>query len=216
MRMRKKKHGAERLGRCAEYLAAGRDDLPELPLCLEIGCGKGDFVRGMALRYPEKRFLAVERISDVMLIAVEKAAAAEISPDRVKFAVTDADRLGDILPDGSVSTLYLNFSDPWPKARHAKRRLTHRDRLKRYASFLVPGGDLIFKTDNEALFDFTLGELECSPFRVTYVTRDLHASELAADNVMTEYEKNFSEKGYKIHMLRAVREADNDTKETNR
>ena len=216
MRMRKKKHGAERLAQCAGYLVTGREDLPAFPLDLEIGCGKGDFVTGMALKYPDRRFLAVERISDVLLIAAEKVGRAGLSPERVKFAVTDADRLGELLPPGSVGRIYLNFSDPWPKARHAKRRLTHRDRLKTYASYLAPGGELIFKTDNVGLFDFTLEELPAAGYEITYVTRDLHASELAAENVMTEYERNFSEKGFRINMLRAVREADNDTKETNR
>ncbi len=203
MRMRKKKHGAERLETFREYLVSGSDDLPAAPFALEIGCGKGAFIAETAIRHPEMRFLAVERISDVLLAAAEKVSAAGLTPDRVRLAVADADRLGEIISPGTVSRIYLNFSDPWPKARHAKRRLTHRERLKKYASYLCPGGEIEFKTDNDGIFEFTIEELSAAGFKITYITRDLHESGRAAGNVMTEYEKIFSEKGFKIKMLSA-------------
>jgi tRNA (guanine-N7-)-methyltransferase len=101
-------------------------------------------------------------------------------------------------PKGSVDTLYLNFSDPWPKAGHAKRRLTHVNYLKMYQHILKEGGELIFKTDNVGLFDFSLEQFEACGLEVEWMTRDLHASEKAVGNIMTEYERNFSRQGQKI------------------
>ena len=100
-----------------------------------------------------------------------------------------------------MSRIYLNFSDPWPKKGYYKRRLTYRGFLEIYKKLLAPGGEIILKTDNEGLFDFSLDEFTVSGFELSGLTRDLHASEFAADNIMTEYEKNFSEKGFKIHRV---------------
>ena len=212
MRMRKKKHGAERLAACGALLL----ERPESPLAdpgvlfgreggvyLEIGCGKGGFAVGMAAAYPERNFIAMEKVSDVLVLAAERAMReAESRPDNLRFINGDARDLAAWFAEGSLDGIYLNFSDPWPKAGHAKRRLTHRAFLTVYFSLLRAGGFLALKTDNEGLFTFTKEELAELGYPLAFVTDDLHASEEAATNIMTEYERNFSEQGMKIHALR--------------
>ena len=209
MRMRKKKHGAERIEACSRLLIRPEGPLSQgfapffdgqAPIHLEIGCGKGAFACGMAEVYPDVNFVAMERVSDVCCIALEQAMSRqeERTRDNLRFLIGDAKTLEELLPEASVDCLYLNFSDPWPKAGHKKRRLTHRNFLAIYQKLLKPGGILRFKTDNAGLFEFTLEELEAVGATVLWQTRDLHASEKNADNVMTEYEKNFSEKGFPI------------------
>ena len=210
MRMRKKKHGAERILACSEILIAEPSTLmdgpsrvfpsPDKRLCLEIGCGKGDFAVGMAQKHPDCNFIAMEKVPDVCCIALEKAMAQkDTRPDNLRFIIGNADNLVEWFPKGSVDTLYLNFSDPWPKAGHAKRRLTHVNYLKRYQHILKEGGELVFKTDNVGLFDFSLEQFEEFGLKLIWSTRDLHNSDRASDNVVTEYEKNFSEKGFTIN-----------------
>ena len=125
-------------------------------------------------------------------------------PDNLRFYSGNADRIDELFSAHSIDRIYLNFSDPWPKARHAKRRLTYRSFLARYARVLRDGGDLAIKTDNDALFDFTLEELAEAGWTVLEQTRDLHASPYAEGNVMTEYEMAFSEKGKNINYVRAL------------
>ena len=210
MRMRKKKHGAERILACAELLISEPETLmndplvsfsdKEKPLCLEIGCGKGNFAVGMSEKHPEMNFIAMERVPDVCCIALEKAMASrDERPDNLRFIIGNADNLTEWFPEKCLDRIYLNFSDPWPKAGHAKRRLTHSVFLERYKRLLKDGGLLIFKTDNVGLFDFSLEEFESFGLKIEWMTRDLHNSERAEGNVMTEYEKNFSEKGFTIN-----------------
>ena len=210
MRMRKKKHGEERILACAELLIKDPTTLMTDPaaafadksrkLCLEIGCGKGNFAVGMAAKNQDCNFIAMERVRDVCCLALEKAMACKESrPDNLRFIIGDADNLEEWFPEHCVDVLYLNFSDPWPKAGHAKRRLTHRNYLARYRRILKEGGLLIFKTDNVGLFDFSLEEFAEFGLNIEWMTRDLHNSERAEGNVMTEYEKNFSEKGFTIN-----------------
>ena len=174
------------------------------PLCLEIGCGKGGFACGMAEKHQDRAFYAMEKIANVMICALEKAKACEESrpTDNLRFIIADAKELDAWFAPHSVDYLYLNFSDPWPKARHTERRLTHRAFLQTYFSLLKPTGVLQFKTDNVGLFDFTLSEIEALGLTPEVVTRDLHHSPYAPYNVMTEYERIFSSQGYPIHMLR--------------
>lgn len=209
MRMRKKKHGAERIEACSALLIrdiatlkngmAGIFD-EERPVHLEIGCGKGNFAVGMAKQHPEVNFIAMERVADVCCIALEKAMAAkdDRSGDNLRFLIGDAKLLAEHVLPHSLDCIYLNFSDPWPKSGHAKRRLTHRGFLEIYQTLLKEDGILRFKTDNVGLFDFSLEEFEAFGAEILWQTRDLHNSEKNADNVMTEYEKNFSEKGFSI------------------
>lgn len=210
MRMRKKKHGEERILACAELLIEDPTvlkDQPDAPfadksrkLCLEIGCGKGNFAVGMAAKNEDCNFIAMERVRDVCCLALEKAMACKESrPDNLRFIIGDADNLEEWFPEHCLDVLYLNFSDPWPKAGHAKRRLTHRNYLAKYKKLLKEGGLLIFKTDNVGLFDFSLEEFAEFGLTVEWMTRDLHNSDRAEGNVMTEYEKNFSEKGFPIN-----------------
>ena len=212
MRMRKKKHGAERLLSCAEFLLEKSDTLIKTAedvfgddgeLWLEIGCGKGGFACGMAEKYPDANLIAMERVHDVMVIAAERAMATKENRkrDNLRFILGNAEALPEIFAEESLDTVFLNFSDPWPKKGHAKRRLTHRRFLCIYFSLLKKGGKLLFKTDNRGLFDFSLEELRELGYECDYVIYDLHASEYAKDNVMTEYEKNFSSKGVPINAL---------------
>ncbi len=208
MRMRRKKHGAERIAACAELLIE-TPQIPAIepntyftqarPVSLEIGCGKGDFAVGMAAKHPDRNWIAMERVPDVACLALEKAMQKkETRPDNLRFLIGDARNLVEWFPAHSLDCIYLNFSDPWPKKGYAKRRLTHVGFLELYRKVLRPGGTLIFKTDNVGLFDFSLEQFEEFGLMIDWQTRDLHATEKAADNVMTEYERNFSEKGQAI------------------
>ena len=216
MRMRKKKHGAERIAACAGLLiedvtclaTLGEDQSPVFPVArpihLEIGCGKGNFAVGMAAAHPEWNFIAVERVADVCCLALEKAQAASGTRpgDNLRFLIGNAAHLSEWFQPHAVSRLYLNFSDPWPKAGHAKRRLTHRGFLALYRELLVPGGELWFKTDNEGLFDFSLDEFAAEGLELLFVSRDFHAAPESEGNVMTEYEANFSSRGMPIYCAR--------------
>ena len=213
MRARKKKHGAERLLACADLMISK----PAAPLSaadingvfgregkaqLEIGCGKGSFACGMSAQHSDVNFIALERISDIMVTAAERARdSADEREGNLRFIVADAKELAEYFAPESLDTIYLNFSDPWPKKGHTKRRLTYREFLSLYFSLIAPGGKLRFKTDNKGLFDFSLEELDALGYTCDYVTYDLHTSEYAEGNVMTEYERNFSSQGVPICAL---------------
>ncbi len=207
MRVRKKKNGAQRIAACAEYLVTEKIESSatlfgnDKPLHVEVGCGKGNFACGMSAAHPDINFLAIEKVADVTCVALEKAKASAQTRecDNLRFYIGDANSLCELLPEHSVDVLYLNFSDPWPKKGHAKRRLTYRSFLEIYRKVLRTGGVLKLKTDNVGLFDFSLEEFEAAGLEILMVTRDLHDSEYAEGNVMTEYEKNFSEKGVSIN-----------------
>ena len=208
MRMRKKKHGAERIAACAEILIDQPTQTvdPEIyfsvnqPIHLEIGCGKGDFAVGMSAANPDQNWIAMERVADVACLALEKAMRAKDSrPDNLRFLIGDARNASDWFLPHSVDCIYLNFSDPWPKKGYAKRRLTYQSFLEQYRNLLKPGGLLRLKTDNEGLFLFSLEQFELCGLTVEWKTNDLHASEKAEGNIMTEYERNFSEKGQPIY-----------------
>lgn len=215
MRVRKKKNGGVRLEACGELLLPVDKENPA-PIALEelfpraksyrieIGCGKGAFVNALAQANPDVGFLAVEKISDVILPAAEKARDGAL--DNIRFLNCDAALLPKLFPEKCFDRIYLNFCDPWPKARHAKRRLTYPATLVAMKTFLADGGKIEFKTDNGDLFAYSLGSFVEAGYTLDAVTDDLHASEWAATNIMTEYEKNFSEKGFPIHRLEAFLE----------
>ena len=169
------------------------------PLYIEIGMGKGQFIIEMARRNPDKNFIGIEKYSSVLVRALEKC--EEDAPANLRFIRMDAEEILDVFAVDEVSGIYLNFSDPWPKDRHAKRRLTYRDFWARYKEILKPEGQVIFKTDNRPLFDFSLEEVEIAGWTLENVTFDLHHSEYMEGNVMTEYEAKFSAKGNPIHRL---------------
>lgn len=216
MRMRKKKHGAERLSACAGLLLnipeepmadpAAALDMPGAEVYLEIGSGKGGFAIEMARRNPSWAYIAMERVADCVMLAAESARDKDGgAPKNLRFLPASADELTSLFENRTVSGIFLNFSDPWTKKGYAKRRLTHSRYLKVYFNLLKDGGVLRFKTDNSLLFDFTLEELSSLGLTPRIVTRDLHASEYDGGNVRTEYELAFSEAGFKINMLEVVK-----------
>jgi tRNA (guanine-N7-)-methyltransferase len=240
MRMKKKKYGNERLGLLGELLVTDVTSFLEnkesvyvesKPLRVEIGCGKGDFIRGKSVQEPDYNYLAIEKILDVCVLAVENYAKSrglgnlatnggwetadgtvyplgsdsikfgKESLGNVRFTIGDAKELLPLFPDNSVDSIFINFCDPWSKKGHTKRRLTYIEFLKMYSRILTPNGKIYFKTDNRPLFDFSLEEIEKSPFTLEYHTFDLHNSEMNDKNIETEYERNFSAKGFSINML---------------
>lgn len=203
MRARKKKHGAERL-------EAVSDIFIETPFIdvnkknyIEIGCGKGKFIIENAEKNPDINYIAIEKVPDVILLAAEKVKEKKI--ENVRFMMCDAKGLNEIFDEKSVDRIYLNFSDPWPKAKHYKRRLTYKTFLDVYRFILKDEGAIHFKTDNIGLFEFSLEQFREDGWRLENICFDLHNSEYASDNIMTEYEKNFSEKGFKINRLEAYK-----------
>ncbi len=173
------------------------------PLHVEIGMGKGRFIREMALLHPEINYLGVELFSSVLIRAVQKVADEDIP--NLRFLWLNAESLPEVFGPGEVDRIYLNFSDPWPKARHAKRRLTSVPFLDRYRLFLAANGQLEFKTDNEALFRFSLESVPEAGWRLTACTFDLHRDEIMNEgNVLTEYEEKFSDRGQPIFKLIAA------------
>lgn len=208
MRVKKKKHGAERLEACGKIvikdLRAEGNTSQQLfgndnPIRIEIGCGKGDFIVCTAAKEPDVNFLALEKVSDVLMLAAEKVKKSELS--NIRVCCVDAKELAEIFPEGSIDRIYLNFSDPWPKSRHEKRRLTYRTFLEIYKKILKPDGAVYFKTDNRGLFDFSLEEFKEFGMRLEKLTFDLHNSEYMEGNVMTEYERRFSGMGVSINRV---------------
>ncbi len=167
------------------------------PIHVEIGMGKGQFIHTLAKLNPEINYVGVEKYSTVLLRAVQKMEQEEL-PNLV-FLRMDAEDVDKVFGKEEVDKIYLNFSDPWPKDRHAKRRLPSRAFLARYDKILKKSGRLEFKTDNRDLFDFAVEELEPAGWQADVITYDLHADEkLMEGNVMTEYEEKFSSMGNPI------------------
>ena len=204
MRMRKKKNLTPRMDACADWQekapAAWKGRWREkMPGCtqvrLELGCGKGRFTVETARRNPEALFLAVERVPDALITAMERA--RELALHNVVFICDDAELLSDWFAPGEIDMMYINFCDPWPSKKHAKRRLTHEGFLKSYRDILAPGGQLHFKTDNKPLFEFSLTQFPRAGYELSQVTFDLHAED--PDVVMTDFEAVFHEQGVKIN-----------------
>ena len=167
------------------------------PIHIEIGMGKGKFIHAMAKQNPHINYVGIEKYSSVLLRALQKMELEELP--NLKFLRMDAEDITKVFGAGEVDRIYLNFSDPWPKDRHAKRRLPSREFLARYNIILKKGGKLEFKTDNRPLFDFAVEELEPAGWKAEVITYDLHADEkLVEGNVMTEYEEKFSSMGNPI------------------
>lgn len=174
----------------------------ENPVHAEIGMGKGKFIMEMAERHPDINYVGIEKYSSVLLRAIQKMEAIEEDGrtlPNVKFIRMDAEDIIKVFGEAELDRIYLNFSDPWPKDRHAKRRLPSGQFLNRYDRILKKDGTIEFKTDNRALFDFAVEELAPAGWRIEELTYDLHADErLNAGNVMTEYEERFSSQGNPI------------------
>jgi len=206
MRMRKKKHADERIQVCVDSGYMRWHVLFEQgkPVFLEIGCGKGDFICGTALKFPDINFIAVEKNSDVIMFAMEKAKSLNLH--NVKFIITDAKELENHFEPETISRIYLNFSDPWHKRYQHNNRLTSPVFLDSYKKFLKPNAEIILKTDNKDLFDFSLKTLTSNGFEITNKTYDLYSSEFFDfnGNIQTEYEKKFVEQNIPICYLSAV------------
>ena len=170
-------------------------------LRVEVGCGKGKFTVETAAQEPDVLLIAIEKVPDALVLAMESA--MRMGLHNVFFVSLDADRIDEFFADDEIDLLYINFCDPWPKARHAKRWLTHVGFLRRYEKLLKKPGRLIFKTDNRPLFDFSLEQFAEAGLAVEDVSFDLH-SENRPDNIMTEYERKFSGFGEKINRCEVV------------
>ena len=177
----------------------------ENPIEIEVGMGKGKFIMELAGKNPHINYIGIERYSSVLLRGLQKRAQIEEELSNIYFICADARDLGEIFSPGEVSKIYLNFSDPWPKDRHAKRRLTSRSFLEVYDQILKRDGVVEFKTDNQDLFRFSLEEIPEAGWQIQYHTFDLHNSQWAEGNVMTEYETKFSAEGKPICKLCASR-----------
>ena len=172
------------------------------PLYIEIGVGKGDFLTELAARNPGVNYVGLEAQQGVLYFAARKA--AERGLKNLRLLVFDAAHLMELFASGEVDRIYLNFSDPWPKKRHAKRRLTSEVFLPRYCKVLRADGEIHFKTDNAGLFAYSIETMEGAGWHLSHVTHDLHAL-AEPDNIMTEYERKFSARGAKIGRLIARR-----------
>ena len=203
MRMRNRGHLDERIDACKnitleKYDESARQFIGDGTLHIEIGCGKGRFITETAQNNPLIRYIAVEKVSNVIVLAMEMANEKELS--NLRFMRGKFEILAESFPDKSVDRIYLNFSDPWPKKGYAKRRLTHGGFLEIYKRILKDDGEICFKTDNRELFDFSLESFPENGFTLSDVTFDLHNSDFEG-NIMTEYEEKFSQMGFPICRL---------------
>ncbi len=205
MRLRKKKNTPKRLEYYKNFFVEFPEDTMadvreifgnDHPVHIEIGAGKGDFITTLAKENPHINYLAFEKCADVIAIAATKAEGIS----NLRFANIDAELIDRVFPEKSVERIYLNFSDPWHKERHRKKRLTHKVFLEKYEKILKEGGELHFKTDNQKLFRFSLLETKEYKMEWLLLTFDLH-KEHPEGNIMTEYERRFSEQGYPIQKL---------------
>lgn len=209
MRQRKVKNVEERLADYPEYLIEEANLLKGKwkeqfgngnDVFLELGCGKGQFLVDKAMGNQEANYIGAEGQQTIALRAIEKASAAESK--NILFMTGFINNITDFFEEGELSGVYLNFSDPWPKGRHSKRRLTHSNYLEGFKKVSKPGAVLEFKTDNEGLFEFTLEQMESAHFEILEMARDLHHSELDSKNSTTEYEDKFKAAGKKIQFVK--------------
>ena len=179
------------------------------PIRIEIGMGKGQFITTLAMQNPDINYVGIEKYSSVLIRAVEKQ--NELKLPNLKFIRMDAEEIVKVFTEGEIDRIYLNFSDPWPKDRHAKRRLTSKEFFGRYDIILKKDGEVQFKTDNNDLFDFSIEEIDATKkWEIVAMTRDLHNDgAMNEGNIMTEYEERFSSMGNKINKLIARRRAYN-------
>lgn len=204
MRMRKKPNMPQRIERCGAVHVADPEKhcgkwletfFGYKALYLEIGCGRGRFTAETALKMPDTLFIGLERVPEALIIGMERAARESIP--NLRYIVGEAANLRNIFAPGEAARIYINFCDPWPNNGHKKRRLTHEGFLSIYRDILRPDGEIHFKTDNDALFEFSLEQFEKSGFALFDVTRSLH--ENGPVGVMTDYETKFHEQGVSIN-----------------
>lgn len=209
MRVRKRKGAEEHLANHPQYVIlepeAAKGKWHELfgndnPIHIEVGSGKGAFITGMAKQNPDINYIGIDIQLSVLSYALDKVLAS--GAENVKLLRVDGSSLTNYFADGEVDMMYLNFSDPWPKSRHEKRRLTYKTFLDTYKQILPENGEIHFKTDNRGLFEYSLTSFSKYGMVLNKVWLDLHASDYEG-NVMTEYERKFSEKGQVIYRVEA-------------
>ncbi|MBN7773666.1 tRNA (guanosine(46)-N7)-methyltransferase TrmB [Clostridium aminobutyricum] len=209
MRQRKVKNVEKRLEEYAAYSVKDGKAMKgkwntvfenEKELYLELGCGKGQFLLKQAEHNPNANFIGIEAQETIILRALEKADKSNIG--NIRFVQAFMQDVTEFFEEEELSGLFLNFSDPWPKERHAKRRLTHTKFLKGYEKILKPDAFIEFKTDNDQLFEFTLEEIQQNEYKIVFCSKDLHQSDLAAKYITTEYEDKFKTIGKNINYVR--------------
>ncbi|HGH8667440.1 TPA: tRNA (guanosine(46)-N7)-methyltransferase TrmB [Streptococcus pyogenes] len=209
MRVRKRKGAEEHLANNPHYVILNPEDAKgrwhdvfgnDRPIHIEIGSGKGGFITGMALKNPDINYIGIDIQLSVLSYALDKVLASEVP--NVKLLRVDGSSLTNYFEDGEVDMMYLNFSDPWPKTKHEKRRLTYKDFLDTYKRILPEHGEIHFKTDNRGLFEYSLASFSQYGMTLRQIWLDLHASNYEG-NVMTEYEEKFSNKGQVIYRVEA-------------
>lgn len=209
MRLRHKPWAKEKIEAYPQYIVPNPEDYRgnwkevfhnDNPIYIEVGTGKGQFVTEMAKAHPDVNFIGVELYESVIVTALDRLIEAELP--NVKLLNADARNLAHYFAKGDVSRVYLNFSDPWPKKRHDKRRLTYRTFLKLYEDIMPDGGEIHFKTDNQGLFEYSLQSFSAYGMLLTFLSLDLHKSDFEG-NIMTEYEEKFSQKGQRIYRVEA-------------
>ena len=205
MRLRHKPWAKEKIEQHPQYIVANPEQCrgnwhevfeKDQPLHIEVGTGKGQFITGMAKSNPDINYLGIELYDSVIVAALDRLIEADLP--NLKLLNVNAADLAKYFTKNDVDRVYLNFSDPWPKARHEKRRLTYKDFLKLYEDILVDGGEIHFKTDNQGLFEYSLMSFSAYGLLLKYVSLDFHKSEYEG-NIMTEYEEKFSEQGNRIY-----------------
>lgn len=200
MRMRNPKYKDEVINNCDFLITDEINFEKDLPLHIEIGMGKGNFILNMALNNPDINFIGIEKYSSVASVAIKKM--MEYNLPNLKVIISDIMNLEELLKN-KVDVIYLNFSDPWPKARHEKRRLTSENFLKLYDKFFKDKCVIIQKTDNDDLFDFSVEQIKNYGYTLEEISYDLHSTDIP--NIKTEYEEKFSNKGIKIKYLKAIK-----------
>ncbi|HEP3059535.1 TPA: tRNA (guanosine(46)-N7)-methyltransferase TrmB [Streptococcus pyogenes] len=209
MRVRKRKGAEEHLANNPHYVILNPEDAKgrwhdvfgnNRPIHIEVGSGKGGFITGMALKNPDINYIGIDIQLSVLSYALDKVLASEVP--NVKLLRVDGSSLTNYFEDGEVDMMYLNFSDPWPKTKHEKRRLTYKDFLDTYKRILPEHGEIHFKTDNRGLFEYSLASFSQYGMTLRQIWLDLHASNYEG-NVMTEYEEKFSNKGQVIYRVEA-------------
>ncbi|HEP1289987.1 TPA: tRNA (guanosine(46)-N7)-methyltransferase TrmB [Streptococcus pyogenes] len=209
MRVRKRKGAEEHLANNPHYVILNPEDAKgrwhdvfgnDRPIHIEVGSGKGGFITGMALKNPDINYIGIDIQLSVLSYALDKVLVSEVP--NVKLLRVDGSSLTNYFEDGEVDMMYLNFSDPWPKTKHEKRRLTYKDFLDTYKRILPEHGEIHFKTDNRGLFEYSLASFSQYGMTLRQIWLDLHASNYEG-NVMTEYEEKFSNKGQVIYRVEA-------------
>ncbi|WP_129691227.1 tRNA (guanosine(46)-N7)-methyltransferase TrmB [Gottfriedia acidiceleris] len=210
MRLRHKPGAADQVKQNAHYVIPNPSEQKgkwkevfqnDQPIHIEVGTGRGRFMVGMAKANPHINYIGIEKYTSVISDALDKLIEAEVP--NLKLLNVDAQKLTDFFEDGEIDRVYLNFSDPWPKVRHEKRRLTHKTFLNMYQQILKNDGEIHFKTDNQDLFEFSIMSMANYGMTMHFLSLDLHNSDFEG-NIMTEYEEKFSSKGNRIYRVEAA------------